>query len=543
MGTKAKRSTENVNHKHKQSGGTKKGKQSTKGNTVKNALLTLAVALVIPLLAGYLFVGYYYKNHFYSKTEINGIDTSNMTTDTAEEAIEEEVADYTLTITGRNGLSDTITGDEIGLHTVFARSLPELMNKQNSFTWPTSMFQRHDFEIKTMLKFDEALLKEAVKKLVFLDPANITEPVNASISEYGPNGYELIPEDAGTTIKEDKLYEVVLDAANTLQTSVNIDEAGCYIKPEITFDNPELLKALSEMNKLAGARITYQFGDATEVLDGSTISKWISVDKDFKVQFYTEGIKEYVDYIGRTYNSFGRVREFKTTYGDVIKVSGGDYGWWLNRPSEVEELTTLIQNGEQLIKTPVYFQTAQQYGPDDIGDTYVEVNLTAQHLFFYKDGELILDTDFVSGNVSKELGTPTGTYPVQYKDNDATLVGEDYATPVKYWMPFNKNIGFHDASWRKEFGKDIYLTNGSHGCINMPPKMAKKMFQYIERGVAVVVYELPGTENYEVKPEQNKPGNTADTENTDGSQGTDSTTASDQEQGASSTEGTNTSDN
>jgi hypothetical protein len=99
--------------------------------------------------------------------------------------------------------------------------------------------------------------------------------------------------------------------------------------------------------------------------------------------------------------------------------------------------------------------------------------------------------------VSKDLATPTGTYPVQYKDNDATLVGEDYSTPVKYWMPFNKNIGFHDASWRDEFGKDIYLTKGSHGCINMPPKAAKKMFKYIKRGVAVVVYELPGTESYD----------------------------------------------
>jgi hypothetical protein len=188
-----------------------------------------------------------------------------------------------------------------------------------------------------------------------------------------------------------------------------------------------------------------------------------------------------------------------TSYGDTIKIKGGDYGWWLDRPKEVSELTELIKNGEQLIREPAYFQTAQQYGQDDIGDTYVEVNITAQHLFFYKEGELILETDFVSGDLSKEYGTPVGTYPIQYKDNDATLVGEDYATPVKYWMPFNRNIGFHDASWRDEYGKDIYLTNGSHGCINMPPKAAEKMYQNIHRGVAVVVYELPGTESYEIE--------------------------------------------
>jgi lipoprotein-anchoring transpeptidase ErfK/SrfK len=119
-----------------------------------------------------------------------------------------------------------------------------------------------------------------------------------------------------------------------------------------------------------------------------------------------------------------------------------------------------------------------------------------------------VESDFVSGNVSKNFATPAGTYPIQYKENDATLVGEDYETPVKYWMPFNKNIGFHDATWRKDFGKNIYLTRGSHGCINMPPKAAKKMFEDIRRGVAVVVYELPGTESYDLKEEKDLIDNT-----------------------------------
>ena len=60
-------------------------------------------------------------------------------------------------------------------------------------------------------------------------------------------------------------------------------------------------------------------------------------------------------------------------------------------------------------------------------------------------------------------------------------------------MPFYGDIGFHDASWRNTFGGDIYKTNGSRGCINMPHAAAKKMYEHIERGVAVFVYELPGT--------------------------------------------------
>jgi hypothetical protein len=480
MTTKAKSKQKKA---YKENHKTNKAKKTGKTSNAKSTFLLVIIALIIPVAAIWFLVSNYGKNHSDNNTDPNVIDTSNMTSATEEDQMD-EAASYSLMIVGRNGLSDTITGDEIDLHT------------------------------DTTLKFNEELLKETVNKLVFLEVGNIIDPTNAGVSEYGSNGYEIVPESQGSAVMEDKLYGAVLGAVNSLQPSLDIDVAGCYAKPEITSDNPGLANAVNEMNKLAGSEITYQFGDATEILDGSKISEWLSVDSNFEVHLNGDGVKAYVDYIGKTYNTFGKIREFQTSYGDVLQIKGGDYGWWLNRPAEVEELTQLIQNGEQLVKTPVYFQTAQQYGPDDIGNTYVEVNLTAQHLFFYKDGELILDTDFVSGNLSKGWGTPVGTYPVQYKDNDATLVGEDYETPVKYWMPFNKNIGFHDAYWRDEFGKDIYLTSGSHGCINMPPKMAKKMYQNIKRGVAVVVYELPGTENYEVKEGQT---------NTDGTGNTDTT--------------------
>lgn len=60
---------------------------------------------------------------------------------------------------------------------------------------------------------------------------------------------------------------------------------------------------------------------------------------------------------------------------------------------------------------------------------------------------------------------------------DATLVGENYASDVRYFMPFAYNVGIHDASWRSTFGKEIYKTSGSHGCINVPPKKAKNCFR------------------------------------------------------------------
>ena len=427
-------------------------------------------------------------------TIINGIDVSNMTVEQAEEAIQEQFRSYSLSLKGRNGLTGQIHGEDFDISAIFDGSLEDLLEAQNSFFWLRGIFKTSKMEITTMPEYDEALLKDLVSNLPFFQKENITAPVDAYISEYTKEyGYQIIPEVQGSQVDFDILFEAVEKSIKNLEPNVSLEEMDCYYKPNITSESPDLVRTLNELNKIAGAEIVYEFGEDIEVLDGDQISQWLSIAKDGSVVLDESGVKEYVDYIGKTYNSFGRTRRFKTSYGIEITVRGGDYGWWLNRPLEVTELTELILAGEKVKREPAYFQTAQQYGDDDIGDTYVEVNLTAQHLFFYKKGKLIMETDFVSGNLAKGYGTPTGTYPVQYKQRNATLTGEDYSTPVDYWMPFNRGVGFHDAWWRRDFGKDIYKTNGSHGCINMPPQAAKVMFDNIERGVAVVVYELSGT--------------------------------------------------
>jgi hypothetical protein len=167
----------------------------------------------------------------------------------------------------------------------------------------------------------------------------------------------------------------------------------------------------------------------------------------------------------------------------------------MNQSAEADALAEIIRSGESQERVPAYKQEAVSYGENDYGNTYVEVNLTAQHLYFYKDGKLVLDTDFVSGNESKGWSTPAGVYSLTYKQKDATLKGEDYRTPVAYWMPFNGNIGFHDATWRKQFGGSIFKTSGSHGCVNLPPAMAKTLFENIPSKVPVLCYNLPGTES------------------------------------------------
>lgn len=124
-----------------------------------------------------------------------------------------------------------------------------------------------------------------------------------------------------------------------------------------------------------------------------------------------------------------------------------------------------------------------------ISEFLVEIDLTNQHLYLFKDGDIVLETDFVSGNMSKaDCVTPPGVFGLTYKTRNAILRGANYETPVNYWMPFNGNVGMHDATWRRAFGGTIYLTSGSHGCINLPLHMAASIYEYVSTGFPVVCY-------------------------------------------------------
>ncbi|MGN0435606.1 MAG: L,D-transpeptidase, partial [Wujia sp.] len=124
----------------------------------------------------------------------------------------------------------------------------------------------------------------------------------------------------------------------------------------------------------------------------------------------------------------------------------------------------------------------------ELGEQYVEVNLTRQHVYLISDGEVIFDTPCVTGNVPSYQSTPSGIYKFNYKKMDVTLRGQTYESYVNYWMPFYGNFGLHDATWRDEFGDEIYLTSGSHGCVNLPIDAAERIYDFVNPGMTIVLY-------------------------------------------------------
>lgn len=239
---------------------------------------------------------------------------------------------------------------------------------------------------------------------------------------------------------------------------------------------------------LAGVTITYQFGDQSEVLDNDRILSWLKEQEDGSVAIDEQQAKAFVKELAEKYDTAYTTRTFHTTGGRDIQIAQGDYGWRIDQEAETKHLLELLAAKQSAVCEPIYAQTAAVHAKNDWGTTYVEVSLTDQYLWLYKDGHCILESYFVSGNPTRGHATPKGIYGLTYKTRDATLSGEGYDSKVKYWMPFNRNVGLHDAPWRKTFGGQIYKNNGSHGCINLPPANAAKIYENVDKNTPVIVY-------------------------------------------------------
>ena len=120
--------------------------------------------------------------------------------------------------------------------------------------------------------------------------------------------------------------------------------------------------------------------------------------------------------------------------------------------------------------------------------TVVEVSISKQKLWYYKNGELKMTSNVVTGTANRHA-TPTGTFKIRSKSRRVYLVGPDYRSYVNYWMPIYGDIGLHDATWRSKFGGTIYKYNGSHGCINLPLNTAKYIYNNVPKGTKVRVYK------------------------------------------------------
>ena len=147
-----------------------------------------------------------------------------------------------------------------------------------------------------------------------------------------------------------------------------------------------------------------------------------------------------------------------------------------------------LENPVEMQREPSYIRNVTYKDSNFIDTTYVEVDMTRQKMMFFREGEKILETDVVTGCTSKGMGTPELVCYVYGKSRNAILRGANYRSFVNYWVPVYGGIGIHDATWRDEFGGELYKKSGSHGCVNTPLEKMEELYDMLEIGMPVVIH-------------------------------------------------------
>ena len=450
----------------------------------------LIAGVAIAVLAVIYFAGAaFYHGHFFAGTTINGVAAGNRSPAAVQETVQNKAATYRLVLRGKDNHVEKVTAGALGIAYKGDAALQKLLTGQNSFAWP-AMFFRKDQHAVSALRYDETKMDRVVSMLNLVTGDQVTDAQNARPVVEEDGDVRIKAAVTGNRLDKARLKTAILKAVATGDETIDLKKDRCYVEPKYQKDSPAVKRAAEVMKRYAKAKITYLFGTDSEVVDSKVFGSWLTVDGDMHVTVDEAKAADYLYQLAlRTNTAYGK-HTFKTTGGNTITVNGGSYGWRIDREAELRQLIVDIKSSKAVNREPAYKQRGKTRKSiyEDIGNSYVEVSIAQQHMWVYKDGRQVVSTPVVTGNTLAGHGTTPGVYYIAYKARHATLKGEDYKTPVSYWMPFNGGQGIHDSWWRGAYGGTIYRGGGSHGCVNTPPGQVPAVYANVETGTPVVVY-------------------------------------------------------
>lgn len=484
----------------------------------KNIWISLAAMFGVSSILG---MGTYYGYRYYCEgvndgflkgTCVDGEDVSGLTVNEAKELILGKYEDSEIIITEneKEDLKGNLAyyGYEIDEEKLQADLQTAFENEKNSRTNVLmSIFDRFELQLEAKPQENAAGFEQRVNAGALAIERYSSEDAELYYDE-GSDSCAIRDEIQGNEIDDTALQNYVreciketIEGEEGLKRSFEFPWDLCE-KPRVYRDNADLVAKRDAINQYAGAGITYTFGDETEEYNLMEIAdKFLDIE-DGSAQISDEKIEAFVDDLASRYNTRYLDRTFESTLAGEITIAAkyNDYGYTILEEDEEEAIRENIESREHVEREPVYLEKnswgnpyyLRRNGYDDFAGTYIEVDLTAQHVWYYKDGELYIETDCVSGDVTDDHGTQTGCFPLAYKESPSVLTGgegdEEYEEKVEYWMPFYEGQGLHDASWRYYFGGSIYRGNGSHGCVNLPVYAAGEIYNAVETGTPIIIF-------------------------------------------------------
>jgi len=454
-------------------------------------IISLIIVIVIVVMIAALF--FYQKTHFNSNITINNIEVSGLTADRALEKLQASVL-----------INNVYVGDELVTE-----------GKETQMTFSDSDLS----EIKKLLQSQWTFFPSPIAKTYLITPViedkYRSEDLITELEQILITMNQVLhpPTDAQVSIENGEL--LISESADGEQYDISslIEEYGNHDYTSEIYLNPVYLQPVKEDSEIVQSQveklqnfldhnIEFEIHEQVYSLMASELILDASLSENMDVLIDSDTIFNKISEINDSHSTLGKDFSFKTHSGSVISVKGEGYGWALEAEREAALIKEAFEAGETSISASTIvgngwvgegygYETTSNNG---IGDTYAEVSIKDQHMWIYKDGELVVDTHVVTGSQSTQQDTLTGVWYILYKRSPYTLTGtsannSEYATDVEYWAPFtNSGQGFHDADWRTNWSSNAYHTAGSNGCVNVPPDIMKKVYEYLNVYDPVVIY-------------------------------------------------------
>ena len=460
-----------------------------------------AAACVLAVV--YIGIAQTYKTKFIEGTSINGIDAGKKTVSEVEDEIEKTVENYSLKLSFRDNRTETIDGDAFDYQYVSDGGVQRLLDEQNIYTWiGGALFgSEKSYTVDEDTQFNEQKLVEGLSNLPEMKTENQVAPTDAYLLlDETTKRYNIVPETEGNVLNVEAVQAYAKSAVSgSVETVDLVQAADTYAAPAIRANDEGLNSQQAALNAFLSTSITYTLPEGTQVLDANVLDGWISVDDNGYRYVDEEHIAECVDqYVADLASAVDVEKEtstFASTNRGMVEVDNNEYVIKINQDAEKEKLLEEVLGNTVTQREPVYSRKDETQDPT-FGGTYVEIDIDNQTVYYYEDGQCLVETPCVTGTGSvPRRSTPTGVFHIYDKQRSRTLYGDiqpdgsyGYASFVNYWMRFCGGCGLHDATWRDSFGGDIYWDSGSHGCVNLPYEAAAQMYEIVEEGTPCIVF-------------------------------------------------------
>ncbi|WP_130811955.1 L,D-transpeptidase [Olsenella sp. Marseille-P4559] len=467
----------------------------------RGPIIVLSIAFAV-IFAIYLGGVAYFSFFFMPSTTLDGQDVSLMSVnDVATSLSTTKVSGWKATVSG-DGVSFDLAAADVSLAYDGEAAARAAIAQQRPWAWPVELAQGKDQSLSTgdastYVSLDptgiSTALANAVSAVAAADDGTNTTGISYDSEK---KAYVASGTAQANRINQASATQTIAEKVRSLATSIELGDESLQGGESVD-------AALSTANAMLGATVTLTLG-GTEVttVDADLISQWVTIGDDLSITLDQDAITTWAkgDLSAKT-DSVGTARTYTRPDGVQESVAaGGVYGWSINGIEAAQDIYRNIVSGSPTTLELPCYDSAATYNPggQDWPTRFIDVDISDQHaIFFDSDGSVIWEADIVTGQPNLNRSTTQGTWTITNKQSPSTLVGPNnesgnpqWVSHVDFWMGVVGNLmGFHNAPWRSAFGGDIYLTNGSHGCINLSYEKGEQLYSLCNVGDVVIIHE------------------------------------------------------